>query len=110
MARRATERLAVSTSTSKAAGLRSTRSSVLQPIEPVEPRIDSRRGWRAGFGEVDAKDMSDRTLHCPAVEAQRYRNATGSTASSPSTRSRIPTSEERRGGQECVDKGETRGW
>src|SRR3546814_12137221 len=73
MARRATERLAVSTSTSKASRLRSTRSSVLQPIEPVDPRMESRRGWLAERGDVEATDafekvMSERALRSPEVQ------------------------------------------
>src|SRR3546814_2890968 len=73
MARRATERLAVSTSTSKASRLRSTRSSVLQPIEPVDPRRESRRGWLAERGDVDATDacekvMSERARRSPEVQ------------------------------------------
>src|SRR3546814_5429739 len=60
MARRATERLAVSTSTSKASRLRSTRSSVLQPIEPVDPRMESRRGWLAERGDVEATDAFEK--------------------------------------------------
>src|SRR3546814_15432744 len=73
MARRATERLAVSTSTSKASRLRSTRSSVLQPIEPVDPRMESRRGWLAERGDVEATDafekvMSERALRSHEVQ------------------------------------------
>src|SRR3546814_9015672 len=76
MARRATERLAVSTSTSKASRLRSTRSSVLQPIEPVDPRMESRRGWLAERGDVEATDafekvMSERALRSPEVQEGR---------------------------------------
>src|SRR3546814_7377226 len=54
--RSATERLAVSTSTSKASRLRSTRPSVLQPIEPVDPRMESRRGWLAERGDVRSEE------------------------------------------------------
>src|SRR3546814_20366229 len=73
MARRATERLAVSTSTSKASRLRSTRSSVLQPIEPVDPWMESRRGWLAARGDVEATDafekvMSERAHRTHAVQ------------------------------------------
>ena len=54
-----TLRWAVSASTSKAAGWRAIRSMVLQPIEPVEPRMVTRLGaapspaaWICGSGET----------------------------------------------------------
>jgi hypothetical protein len=47
---------------------------VLHPIDPVDPRIEIRRGWRALVGEVDANGILEKSPHHPEKRERDRQN------------------------------------